>query len=323
VMLMPYSEMYQVLLSASAMSMKFLIRTVPFMIAGVILADFIVAMKFVDKIAFIARPISNFAHLRDECGASFMTAFISATSANSMLASFYNNKLIDKKELFIASMMTSFPAIVMHWRALLPILIPLLGVTGLIYFGVLMLIGLVKTTLIMFAGRLLLAKKDGAVLDYQREKRPPVRDALKISLQTSKKTVRRILCMTIPVTFLMFILMTVGAFDAIASHLQGISSYLPVPAAGLSIIAAQFASYVAAHATAGALLSNGTLTGKEVILTLLVGNVLSSVSMIWRWMIPYYVGIFGPTIGIQILAVATTIRTLVMLVVIFVITVFW
>jgi len=315
--------MYQVLLTASAVSMKFLIRTVPFMIAGVIIADFIVALKFVDKIAFIARPISNFAHLRDECGASFMTAFISATSANSMLAPFYNNELIDKKELFIASMMTSFPAIVMHWRALLPILIPLLGVTGLIYFGVLMLIGLVKTTLIMFAGRLLLDKKDGVVSDYQKEKRPPVKDAFKISLQTSKKTVRRILCMTIPVTFLMFILMTAGAFDTIASHLQGISSYLPVPAAGLSIIAAQFASYVAAHATAGALLSDGTLTGKEVILTLLVGNVLSSVSMIWRWMIPYYVGIFGPTTGMQILAVATAIRTLVMLVVIFVIALFW
>lgn len=322
-MLMPYNEMYQVLLTASAMSATFLVRTVPFMVAGVILADLIVALKFVDKIAFIARPISNFAHLRDECGASFMTAFISATSANSMLASFYNNKLIDKKELFIASMMTSFPAIVMHWRALLPILIPLLGVTGLIYFGVLMAIGLVKTTLIMLVGRFLLDKKDGTVSDYMKEKRPPIKDAFKISLQTSKKTVRRILCMTIPVTFLMFILMTAGAFDTIASHLQGISYYLPVPAAGLSIIAAQFASYVAAHATAGALLSEGTLTGKEVILTLLVGNVLSSVSMIWRWMIPYYVGIFGTTIGIQILAVATTIRTLVMLVVIFVIALFW
>jgi len=322
-MLMPYSEMYQVILTASAMSATFLARTIPFMVAGVILADFIVALKFVDRVAFIARPISNFAHLRDECGASFMTAFISATSANSMLASFYNNELIDKKELFIASMMTSFPAIVMHWRALLPILIPLLGVTGLIYFGVLMLVGLVKTTLIMVAGRLLLDKKDGVVSDYQKEKRPPVKDAFKTGMQTSKKTIKRILWMTIPVTFLTFILMMAGAFDAIASHIQGISSYLPVPAAGLSIIAAQFASYVAAHATAGALLSDGTLTGKEVILTLLVGNVLSSVSMIWRWMIPYYVGIFGPTTGIQILAVATTIRTIVMLVMIFVIALFW
>ncbi|HIE31090.1 MAG TPA: nucleoside recognition protein [Methanosarcinales archaeon] len=219
-------------------------------------------------------------------------------------------------------MMTSFPAIVMHWRALLPVLIPLLGITGLIYFGVLMLIGLLKTSLIMLAGRLLLDKKDGAVADYQKERRPPVKEAFKIGLQTSEKTIKRILRMTIPTTFLMFILLTAGAFDTLASHLQGVGSYFPVPSAGFGIIAAQFASYLAAHATAGALLSEGTLNSKEVILTLLVGDVLSSISMIWRWMIPYYVGIFGPAIGMQILAVATTIRTLVTLVVIFVIALF-
>ena len=39
-------------------------------------------------------------------------------------------------------------------------------------------------------------------------------------------------------------------------------------------------------------------------------DVLSSVSIIWRWMIPYYVGIFGPTIGIQIRTMATAIRKL-------------
>ena len=37
-------------------------------------------------------------NLQDECGASFMTAFISITSADLMLASFYNDKLIEKKK---------------------------------------------------------------------------------------------------------------------------------------------------------------------------------------------------------------------------------
>lgn len=49
--------------------------TVPFMIIGVIFTELIVALKAVDKIAFVARPITN---LSEECGASFMTAFISA-----------------------------------------------------------------------------------------------------------------------------------------------------------------------------------------------------------------------------------------------------
>lgn len=109
-----------------------------------------------DKIAFLARPITNFAHLRDECGASFLTAFASATSANAMPAAFYKDKVIEKKELFIVSMMTSFPAIVTHWRPMLPVLIPLLGIVGIIYSGMLTLVGLIKTMLIMTAGRFLL-----------------------------------------------------------------------------------------------------------------------------------------------------------------------
>lgn len=90
-----------------------------------------------------------------------------------------------------------------------------------------------------------------------------------------------------------------------------------------SIIAAQFANFIAAHSTAGSPLSTGVLTSKEVILTLLVGDVLSSVATVMKYTIPYYVGIFGPRIGIQILAITTVIRTGIMIVVIFALALFW
>ncbi len=45
--------------------------------------------------------------------------------------------------------------------------------------------------------------------------------------------------------------------------------------------------------------------------------------MLMKYMIPYYVGIFGPKIGMQILVIATTIRTGIMLVVIFALALFW
>jgi hypothetical protein len=72
----------EVFTSAAASSLFFLAKTIPFMVIGVIFAELIVALRVVDKIAFVARPITNFAHLRDECGASFITAFVSAMSAN-------------------------------------------------------------------------------------------------------------------------------------------------------------------------------------------------------------------------------------------------
>ena len=171
------------------------------MLIGVVFAEFIVALRVVNKIAYMVRPISNFANRWEECGASFMTAFIPPTSANSMLVSFYNDKLIENKELFVASMMTSFPAIVMHWRAPLPVLIPLLGTTGLIYFSILMLIGFIKTLLIMLAGKFLLEKKNHTPVNRPVEGHPPLKESFKISLQASKGTVKRIQCMTTPIFF--------------------------------------------------------------------------------------------------------------------------
>ena len=318
--------------SAAELSLWFLAKTLPFMIIGVIFAELIVALKLVDKIAFIARPITNFAHLRDECGASFLTAFASATSANAMLAAFYKDKIIEKRELFIASMMTSFPAIVMHWRPMLPVLIPLLGIVGIIYFAILTLVGLIKTILIMIAGRFLLEKKDrsqgqnceyGSADEDKPEKRPSLKEAVKISLQTSTPILKRIVAITIPTTFIVFILMEIGVFDILASYLSGVSTYFPIPAEGLAIIAAQFGNFIAANTIASNLLTTGVLTGKEVVITLLVADVLATIMVTVRWLIPYYLGIFGPRIGTEIMVLATTIRTGIMIVVIFALALFW
>ena len=67
------------------------------MIVGIILVDFIVAMKLTDKFVFLVKPITRFAHLRDECGLSFLTAFGSPTAANAMLFDLYDKK----KRLFV------------------------------------------------------------------------------------------------------------------------------------------------------------------------------------------------------------------------------
>ena len=45
--------------------------------------------------------------------------------------------------------------------------------------------------------------------------------------------------------------------------------------------------------------------------------------MLMKYMIPHYAGIFGPRSGMQILVIATAIRTGIMLAVIFALTLFW
>ncbi len=314
--MMPY------IIDATLLALNLLANTLPFMILGVILAELIVALRIVDKVAFLANPIARFAHLRSECGASFMMAFISATSANAMLAEYYNKKLLGKPELFIACLMNSFPAIVMHWRYMLPVLLPLLGVVGMLYFLILMMVGFVKTFLIMLAGKLLLHSRL-CMVDKKTIDRPLLRDAIRLSLQTSRGTIKKIVATTVPMMFLTAFLIKAGAFDVLTDYLSSAGMHLPVPASGFGIIAAQFANPVAAYTIAAGLLSTGELMPKDIVITLLLGDVLTTITTSLKYFVPYYVGIFGPNIGMQILCLSTVIRNSVVVLFVFLLTGFW
>ncbi|HOO53989.1 MAG TPA: hypothetical protein PLM24_07275 [Methanothrix sp.] len=341
--MMPMTEMAEIariLIQSAASSFGLLSKSLPPVVLGLMLAELIVVLNAAERIAFVAKPITRFSHLSDAAGASFMMAFFSAASANSMLAGYYNDRVIETKELFVASLVNSFPATTMHWRSLLPVLIPLLGFTGLVYFGLLMLVGLLKTGFVMVAGRLLLEGKSGgpatvaigerrgedASLYLRPDKspnRPPLKEALAISVRAAKPKVMKVAKMTTAMMFLVSVLIEVGAFDLLTIHMSGIRNYLPLPAAGLSIIAAQFTGYVAAYTVAGGLLAAGELSGKEVVVTLMIGNVITSIAWAFRWLIPSHAGIFGPRIGTELVVFSTGLRDVIMLLVAFGVMAFW
>lgn len=147
--------------------------------------------------------------------------------------------------------------------------------------------------------------------------------ALKRSWRAARPKVVRVVKMTTAIMFLVSVLIQVGAFDLLALHLSGIRGYLPIPAAGLGIIAAQFGGYIAAYTVAGGLLAAGELSSKEVVVTLMIGNVITSAAWAARWLIPSHAGIFGPRIGTQLVICSTGLRNLIMLSVAFGVMVFW
>jgi len=329
------TELVQILIESASISFGLLSKSLPPMVLGLILAELIVVYDAAERIAFLAKPITRFSHLSDAAGASFMMAFFSAASANSMLAGYYHDGIIEKRELFVASLVNSFPATTMHWRALLPVLIPLLGFTGLVYFGLLMLVGLLKTALVMAAGRLLLPGRPGAEaaeialedlrgrIASPRKNQPPLGEALKRSSRAARPKVVRVVKMTTGIMFLVSVLIQVGAFDLLSQQLRGIGGLLPLPAAGISIIAAQFAGYVAAYTVAGGLLAAGELSGKDVVVTLMIGNVITSVGWAVRWLIPSHAGIFGPRIGTELVICSTGLRNMMMILVALGVMAFW
>ncbi|MFA5315859.1 MAG: nucleoside recognition domain-containing protein [Dehalococcoidales bacterium] len=305
--------MIETLLSALVLAGSLLWRTLPFMILGVIAAELLNALGFVDKLAFLVRPITKFSHLKHESGVSFLIAFGSPLAANSMLAQYQAQGQITKKEMFLASLINTFPMIFMHWRSMLPPLIPLLGIIGIIYFCILMLNGLVKTLLLMFVSRFLLPARPPEQINIETKIRPPFKEVFKVSLKSSWKIIRRIVIVTVPTMIIMCVLIKVGAFDLLASHLGGIGAYLPIPASGLGIIVAMLGNTIAAYTVASNLLIVGEITAKGIIISLMIGSIFSNFIYTLRSSIPYYIGIFGMRNGIQLILISMAIRNGIMI----------
>jgi len=313
----------ETLLSALRLAADLLWRTLPYMILGVIAAELIVTLGFVSKLSFVARPITNFAHLKHECGMSFLVAFGSPTAANAMLAQNHERGLISKKEMFLASLLNSFPSVLMHWRSMLPPLIPLLGTVGLIYFLLFALAGLLKTLLIMLASRFLLPAKAATRLSVETKSRPPLKAAFVQSLKSSWKVSRRMIIITVPTMLAVSLLIELGIFDHLTKYMGGVTTYLPIPPSGLGVIASMFGHPVVAYTVASNLLEAGEISAKGIVLSLLIGGMFANMVFLLRSSIPNYMGIFGPKNGVMITVLSSIIWNAIIIFFIVMLAIFW
>lgn len=309
------------LIDSFYLSVDYLLTIIPVMVIGVVAAEFLVEVGWIHKIGFMVSPLTRFAHLREECSISFITAFGSPAASNSMLKKLYDDGFIERKELIVASLINSFPSIIMHWRTMLPVFIPLLGMAGMIYLGILTAVGLLRTLVTLLIGRFLLSEKQYVPNNVIHQPHS-FSKSLKMSFEKSRKTIYRIVTMTVPVTILVFVMIDAGFFEVLASFLKEHAVFIPVPGEALPIIAAQFTANIAAYTIAGNLLSTGILNTKEIVVSLLVGKILSSIMSI-RILIPYYVGIFGSKLGTQIMIYSALLREGILIIATVILAIFW
>jgi len=230
-------------IDALILAFEYLIKVLPPIVIGTLAMAILVEMGWVNKFGCLASPLMHFGHLRQEIGVSFLTSFGSSAAGNSMIAKLHYDEHIDRKETIIATMVNSFPSSIVLSRDLLPIIVALLGTTGLIYLGIVVLIGFVKTLIALVAARLLLKPRTSGTLNTDIEKKT-LREASLTALRRSKRTVMRMALTTTVVSIAIFQLMETGIFDLIADIMK--SSFLVnyVPSEGLPIIAGWFASNI-------------------------------------------------------------------------------
>lgn len=296
-----------------------LCRLVFFISLGLLIGNLIEALNWTRAVAVVAAPITRVARLKDVTGAAFSMAFFSGVTANTMLAEAHEQGRLSDKELTLSNLFNSLPTYFLHLPTMFFITAPFIGDAAVVYVGLTLGAAFLRTACVIFLARVMLPPlAEGCIpCELERHKSRGWREALERTWMRFKKRIRKILRITVPIYILIFFLNKLGMFGVIerfmADHIS-MFSWLPPQALGIVVfhVAAEF---TAGLATAGALLADGSLGNREIVLALLLGNVLSSPMRAFRHQFPYYAGIFKPKTALRLIVANQSLRVVAIIIV--------
>lgn len=288
-----------------------LLRIVFLISAGLVVANFIEALNWAERLAMLARPLIRYGRFSAVTGASFSLAFFSGVSANTMLAEAYDQGMMGKRELVLANLLNSLPRFFLHLPTVFFLTAPLIKGAAVAYVAITFSAALLLTLAVVLGGRVLLGGNGGAGAPpvAAASTRTTARQALEKSIKRFRKRIRHILLFMVPVYVLFFLFGRFGVFarlEELAAR-SWLLDWLNPKSVGIVIlhVTAEFSAGVAA---AGALLADNSLTRAEVVMALLVGNILAAPIRAARHQFPYYVGIFSPRLALELVGVSQAAR---------------
>jgi hypothetical protein len=279
---------------------------------GLFIGTLIEALQWTRGVARIAQPMVRLGRLKDVAGASFSLAFFSGAAANTMLAEAFDKGQITRREVLLSNLFNSLPTYFLHLPTLFFIAAPFIGPAAALYVSLTVLAALLRTLAIVLLGRLTLPPlPEGCVACLLPEtERFDWRGALRKTWARVKKRLPRMVWYTIPIYVAFFFLKRWGAFDAMETWMAENVAFLSwLPPQAMGIIGFHLAAETTAgYAAAGALVQTGSLTLKQLVLALLVGNILSSPVRAVRHQFPYYAGIFKPGLALNLIVTNQLLR---------------
>lgn len=312
------------IINAASGSLKYVIGIIPVTAVSIFAANLLIHSGYLDKLNWILNPLTRFSGMRRELGMAFLTAMGSPSAANGIMKKLLDDGTINEKELTITVLANAFPVMLMEARTMLPVMISFLGTTGLIIFLILLTLRFIQTMLALTAGKFIYMNNGACFTDC--EKRISILRGVPLILRSIRGTlpsIKRILKITIPVTFITYILLEAGFFKLLSHKIVFFTKFFPVPLEGISIVAAYMGHYVAAYTMAGNIIAKGALSQKEIIITMMTAQVFGSILFTVRHSIPYYVGIYGPRTGMKLMMINTSMRNTLQIAAVFVIYLFF
>ena len=290
-----------------------LLRLVFFVSLGLLIGNLIESLNWTHRVARIASPLVRRAHLSDITGASFSLAFFSAVTANTMLSEAYDQGEISRQELIYANLFNSLPTYFLHLPTLFFLAVPMLKGVAFIYVGLTLFAAFLRTVCILVVGRIMLPgnKEHCVTCRLDENMVSNLSEALHKAWLRFQKRIKKILLITIPIYTAVFLLNRFGLFALLEEWLAGhVSSLSWLHPESLGLIALQLTAEISAGlAAAGALLDNGSLEARQVVVALLAGNVISAPMRAVRHQFPFYAGIFQPKLAVELITYNQIFRT--------------
>jgi hypothetical protein len=282
------------------------------MSVGLIVANFIEALNWTHRLASLTRPLVRLGRLSPTSGASFSMAFFSGVTANTMLAEAFDKGQLSKRELVLANLFNGLPRFFLHLPTVFFLTAPLIKMAALVYLALTFAAAMLQTALVVIGGRILLPPLQGELGEIPplaREK-TDWHQALEKSVRRFRKRIKGLLYFTVPVYILFYFLGKHGVFVWLERFFATQAWFLAwLKPQSLGIVMAHVTvEFSAGLAAAGALLADNSLSYKEVVLALLVGNILSTPIRAVRHQFPYYVGIFSPKLALELVGVSQLLR---------------
>jgi len=265
--------------------------------ASLLLACFIESMNWTSRLAVLAAPVVRFARLSESSGAAFALSFFSSLAANAMLAEAYEKQKISSRELLLANVFNSLPAYFIHLPTTFFLAFSLIGSAAFLYVSLTAGAAFLRTAAVSLISRQLLPEQPAPVSSGQRQEEPTGwRVAWQRAAARFRKRIRNIILCTAPIYLLFHALAAAGFFRLLEEFIAAqaaFPSWLSPKAASI-IVLQIMAEFTAGLAAASALLQDGSMDARQVILALLIGNILSSPVRAMRRQFPAYAGLFRP-----------------------------
>lgn len=283
--------MLSIIINSLILSLKYTIKLSIIVLIIMFIVDVFInlgGLKFLEK---IFSPILKRLDINPLLISSILACFLSPTVGYSILSELYKDKQISEKEVIATSLANSFPSVFAHtFTFFVPIVIPLLGFVGIIFILIRLGVAFIKTCIGLFLLNIFSSKKEIKIIQNQEvNKKKTFKSSFKRIIKFAKRLVPTMFFML----FLVSILSKIGFFDYLTKIFYPITSLLNLNPNVITIVFTEIINVQSAIILSSALLNEGLISGKDVLIGLILGNVLTFSSRYIKHSLPLQVSLFG------------------------------